>query len=426
MTTATQPVRLVGVLCLALWLASAALPAQSFSPAQPEEVGLSSERLERVAAVIQEYVDQGSIAGAVSLVARRGKLVHHQAIGMLRLEDRTPMPEEAIFRIASMSKAVTSTAILMLHEEGRLLLTDPVSKFIPEFKEAQVAVSRGEGTSEFDLVPAQREITLRDLLTHTAGLSYGAGPAEELYREARLHGWYFAGHDEPIGQAVRRLAGLPLSSQPGERWIYGFGTDVLGHVVEKVSGMNLAEFFQTRIFEPLKMEDTHFYLPGEKLDRFTPVYGALEEGGLELREAAKTSEYVAGPRVCYSGGAGLLSTARDYARFLQMLLNGGSLDGAKLLSPKSVELMTVNHVGDLYGDRGFSLGFWVNENLGRRGHLGSVGAYGWGGAYYTQYWVDPVEELVAVFMTQLLPSRGLDLQAKFNALVYQSILESYR
>jgi CubicO group peptidase (beta-lactamase class C family) len=196
-------------------------------------------------------------------------------------------------------------------------------------------------------------------------------------------------------------------------------------VVERASGLSLAEFIEKRITAPLGMKDTHFFLPADKLNRFTPVYGADEKGGIKLIEDPKDSFYVKGPRMCYAGGAGLLSTAEDYARFLQMLLNGGELDGVRILSPKSVELMTVNHVGGLYGDNGFGLGFWVTEKLGLSGQPGSVGAFGWGGAYYTTYWVDPAEKLVAVFMTQLLPAGTIDLQAKFRTMVYQSIVESY-
>jgi CubicO group peptidase (beta-lactamase class C family) len=398
-----------------LFAADAGFPA-----AKPEEVGLSSERLARLSRVVNQYVDEGRIPGAVVLIARKGRLAHLQAYGKADREKEQAMRPDAIFRIASMSKAITSVAIMMLQEEGKLLLGDPVSKFIPEFRAPQVVSS--DGPTGYTLVPAKREITIRDLLTHTAGISYGAGPAEEAHKWARLHGWYFAEHDEPIGEAVKRLSRLPLVSQPGERYVYGFATDILGHVVEVISGMTLADFMAERIFKPLGMRDTHFFLPPDKLGRFTPVYG-LGDRGLELTEPAATSAYVQGPRACFSGGAGLLSTAADYGLFLQMLLDGGQLNGRRLLSRKTVEVMTVNHVGALHGDQGFGLGFGVTEHLGRRGQVGSVGAYGWGGAYYTTFWVDPREELVAVFMCQLLPSRGLDLHGKFTALVYQAIID---
>jgi CubicO group peptidase (beta-lactamase class C family) len=391
------------------------------APAKPEEVGLSSQRLDRLSQVINEYVEEGRIPGVVTLIARRGKLAHLEAYGELDREKKQAMRPDAIFRIASMSKAITSVAVMMLQEEGKLLLGDPVSKFIPEFRAPQVVSA--DGPSGYALVGAKREITIRDLLTHTAGISYGAGPAEEAHRWERVHGWYFAEHNEPIGEAVRRLARLPLVSQPGEKFVYGFSTDILGHVVETVSGMTLADFLRERIFKPLGMQDTHFYLPQDKISRFSPVYGVNGSGALELTEAVAASAYVQGPRKCFSGGAGLLSTATDYARFLQMLLNGGEFNGNRLLSRKTVELMTVNHVGNLHGDQGFGLGFWVTEHVGRRGQVGTVGAYGWGGAYFTTFWVDPEEDLVAVFMCQLLPSKGLDLHGKFTTLVYQAIAD---
>jgi CubicO group peptidase (beta-lactamase class C family) len=408
----------LGVLIL---LTAGTAAGQNLPTSPPEEVGLSAERLSRLDRVMREYVDEGKVAGLVTLVIRSGRVAHFESFGHLDREKRTPMPKDAVFRIASQSKAVTTVAVMILQEEGRLVLTEPVSKYLPEFRNSTVAVAENGG---FRVEPAKREITIRDLLTHTAGISYGAGsPAVEAYRWAGLHGWYFAEHDEPIGNAIRRLAVLPLSFHPGERWVYGFGTDILGHLVERVSGMSLAEFFQARIFEPLKMVDTHFYLPEGKLDRLTPVYGVDGGGRLELVERPEESAYFKGPRKCYSGGAGLLSTARDYGRFLLTLLNGGELEGVRILSRKSVEAMTTNQVGDLYGARGFGLGFWINEDLGGTGQLGSIGAYGWGGAYHTTYWVDPEEQLVALLMCQLLPARGLDLHPRFNALVYQAIVD---
>jgi CubicO group peptidase (beta-lactamase class C family) len=420
MKTPNKPLVIL-LACAVLTLSHLSAADAGFAPAKPEEVGLSAERLARLSRVIRQYVDEGKIPGAVTLIARKGKLAHLEAYGNLDREKGQAMRSDAIFRIASMSKAITSVAIMVLQEEGSLLLNDPVSKFIPEFRAPQVASN--DGPTVYSLVPARREITIRDLLTHTAGISYGAGPSEEAHKWERVHGWYFAEHNEPIGDAVKRLARLPLVSQPGERYVYGFATDILGHVVEVISGQTLADFLAERIFKPLGMQDTHFYLPQEKIDRFSPVYGVSERGTLDLTEAAASSAYVQGPRVCYSGGAGLLSTATDYARFLQMLLNGGELNGHRVLSRKSVEAMTVNHVGNLHGDQGFGLGFWVTEHVGRRGQVGSVGAYGWGGAYFTTFWVDPRENLVAVFMCQLLPSRGLDLHGKFTTLVYQAIVD---
>jgi CubicO group peptidase (beta-lactamase class C family) len=405
-----------------------AAPAQVGRQAAPESVGLSSARLKRLGDVMKEYVDQRKISGVVTLVARRGQVVHLEPAGRLDLEHDTPMQRDTIFRIASMSKAVTSVAALMLMEDGKLLLSDPVSTFIPEFKKTTVAVAPPAGAapnSPVAIVPAKREITIRDLLTHTSGVSYGSGPAEAQYKAANIWMWYFADKNEPILPIIGRLAALPFDAQPGEKYIYGFNTDILGAVVEKASGLPLDEFFRTRIFEPLRMRDTSFFLPPEKRDRLAVVYAATDTGIVRAPEPQRgQGEYVDGPRRCFSGGAGLLSTASDYARFLQMLLNGGELDGVRLLSPKTVELATSNHVGTLFneGRTGFGLGFEVVEHLGRAGRPGSVGEFSWGGAYNTGFWVDPQEQLVAVFMSQLLPSNDLDIQGKFRALVYASIV----
>jgi CubicO group peptidase (beta-lactamase class C family) len=396
--------------------------------AKPAEVGLSAERLERLGRVLQEYCDQKGVPGMVMLIARNGRVAYHQAFGKFRLDRTEPMPREAIFRIASQSKAITSVAVMMLMEEGKLLLDDPVSKYIPEFKETYVAVkAEGKDVKGYSLVPAKRQITIRDLLTHTAGISYGDGPAQEEYLKAGIHGWFLTDKDMTVGELVRKLAKLPFDSQPGERFVYGYNTDILGYLVEVVSGMTLAEFVEKRITGPLGMKDTCFFLPETRASRLTPAYGADDSGQIKMTEDPATSPYIKGPRKCYSGGAGLVATAEDYARFLLMLQNGGELGGARILSPKSVELMTADHVGQLYSDgtTGFGLGFSIVKNLGVSGIPGTVGAYGWGGAYFTSYWVDPVEKLVAVFMIQLLPNGGSDLQNKFRTMVYQGIEKSY-
>jgi CubicO group peptidase (beta-lactamase class C family) len=373
-------------------------------------------------------VDEGRVAGVVTLVARGGRIAHLEAVGQADREAGVPMRADTIFRIASMSKAVTSVAAMMLVEEGRLGLSDPVSRHVPSFKKTTVWVAPPVGAvagTPLSVVPAKREITVRDLLTHTAGISYGSGPAEAQYKAANVFDWYFADKAEPVGASIDRLAALPFEAQPGEKYVYGFATDVLGVVVEKASGLSLDEFFRTRIFVPLRMTDTRFYLAPAEKGRLAAVYSA-KEGGLERAPDAGKGQgaYVEGPRQAFSGGAGLLSTARDYARFMQALLNGGELDGVRILSPKTVELMTSNHVGALYneGRTGFGLGFEVVEHLGRAGRYGSVGDFGWGGAYYTSYWADPQEKLVAVLLAQLLPSGGLDLQPRFRTLVYQSIV----
>jgi len=410
----------------ACFAAAALLQAASLPTAKPAEVGMSTERLERLSRVMQEYADQGKVAGMVTLVARKGRVVYFKPFGKLDLAQGIPMPANAIFRIASQTKAVTSVAVMILEEEGRLLLDDPVSKYIPEFAAPRVAVQAADKDAKgYTTVPARRPMTIRDLLTHTAGISYGDGPAREEYLAAGIHGWFLADKPMPVGDVIKKLATLPFDAQPGEKFVYGYNTDILGYLVERVSGMSLAEFMAKKITVPLGMADTHFFLPEDKISRFASVYGTGEKGGLKLMEDGRDNFYVKGPRACYSGGAGLLSTAEDYARFLLMLQNGGELLGARVLSPKSVELMTVNHIGSLYGSQGFGLGFWITERLGFSGQPGSISAFGWGGAYHTTYWVDPAEQIVAVLMTQLLPAGDSDLHGKFRALVYQSIVDSY-
>ena len=424
------------VIALALWaVASGAAVAQGLPTGAPEQAGMAPDRLARITTTMKELVDQGRLAGTVTLVARNGRVVYHEAAGRRDIENNVPMTTDTLFRIASMSKAVTSVAVMMLVEEGRVHLDDPVSRFIPSFARPMVVVPAPVGTSPAAMAaaagraPAARPVTIRHLLTHTAGISYGNGnPFEPEYRSANVIGWYFADKNEPIATTIDRLAALPMDSQPGDKYVYGFNTDILGVVVEKVSGQSLADFFKTRIFTPLKMSSTSFYVDTAQADRLATVYG-IPSAGASIAKAPEPGtgqgNYVTGPRMSYSGGAGLVSTATDYARFLQMLLNGGALDGTRLLSPKTVELMTSNHVGSLYsnGNFGFGLGFEVTEHVGRSGRPGSVGEYGWGGAYHTKFWVDPAEKLVVVFMTQLLPAAGSDAHATLRQLIYSAIVD---
>ncbi len=414
------------ILVLLLAFAPSALAPQTLPTATPESVGLSSARLERLQAVFKDFVDREQMAGAVIAIARGGRLVCLEAIGRMDVEKNIPMRKDTIFRLASMSKAVTSVAAVILMEEGKLRLADPVSRFLPAFRRTNVAVPAATSGGRIGVMPAKREITVRDLMTHTAGISYGDGPAADQYKAAGIQGWYFGDKNEPIVPLMERLAGLPFDAQPGERFVYGYNTDILGAVIEKASGMNLDQFFRTRIFEPMKMVDTYFYLPSDKRGRLATVYSMAQNGRIAraAEEGTGQGDYVDGPRVCFSGGAGLVSTAMDYARLLQMLLNGGELDGARILSPKSVEMMTANQVGSLYsnGDLGFGLGFEIVTDLGRSGRPGSVGQYSWGSAYYSRYFVDPQEKLVALFLTQLTPAGSVDLNDRFRYLVYQAII----
>ncbi len=399
-----------------------ARPPASPTAAEAVALGFDTARLKRLENVIQEHVDRKQIAGGVMYVARDGRLSHFRAYGHQDIEAGRAMAPDAIFRIASMSKAVTSIAVMMLYEEGRFLLHDPIEKFIPAFRNPVVAVPPPAGAApgvKYVTEKARRSIQIRDLLTHTAGLTYGSGLASDLYKEAKLTHWYLAGKDETLATVIDRLARLPLHGHPGEVYQYGYSTDVLGRLVEVVSGLPLDRFFAERIFGPLKMVDSCFFLPPEKEGRLARVYG-LTGGKLAPGDQG---DYVRGPRKCFSGGAGLLSTASDYGRLLQMLLNQGELDGVRILSRKGVELMHANHTGDKYrrDTTAFGLGFWVNQDLGYFGELGSEGAYGWGSAYYPQYLVDPKERMVALFMTQLMPSGGLDLMAKIKVLTYQAL-----
>ena len=413
------------LLCLSL-LSTPFLQAATLPIAKPTQVGFSAERLERLSRGMQGYVDQGRVAGLVTLVLRDGRVVYEKAFGKIDVAHNQPMAVNAIFRIASQTKAIASTAIMMLQEEGKLLLDDPVAKYIPEFAAARVAMPlETKNSPNYYTIPLKRAITLRDLLTHTAGISYGSGPAKAEWQAAGLNTWFLADKDMTIGQVIKKLATLPFDAQPGEKYVYGYNTDILGYVVECASGLSLADYVQRNITGPLGMNDTAFFLPKDKLDRFTSVYGIDDQGVLTLKEDRNNNFYMQGPQKCYSGGAGLLSTARDYATFLLMLQQGGQLNGVRLLSQKSVQLMTANHVGDLYGAQGYGLGFWVTDRLGRNGQLGTVGAYGGGGAYHTVYWVDPQEKLVVVLMTQLLPATNSDLHGKYRALVYQAMVDSY-
>jgi CubicO group peptidase (beta-lactamase class C family) len=410
----------------ALALAAVAATAADLDRAKPEDVGFSSERLERLSAALEGYVERGELAGSVTLVARRGKIVYFESFGQRDREARAPMRNDSIFRIASQTKAIVSTAAMTFVEEGKLLLTDPVGKYLPEFRDTTVAVARDAGG--YDVVKATRPITVRDLLTHTSGYGYGNGVGEDRWAAAGQTGYYFADKNETIRESVRRIASLPAHAQPGERWIYGYNTDILGALLEVVAGQPLDRVLSERVLTPLGMRDTEFYLTPSKRDRLAAVYSRRDD----TTERAPTpgnsvgqGAYVEGPRKNFSGGAGLLSTATDYARFLQTMLNGGEIDGRRILSRKTVELMTVSHLGDIpYNPgQGFGLGFSVLEDLGARGTPGSVGESGWGGAYHNTYWVDAREELVVVHLTQLVPSGDVDDQQKVRALIYQAIVD---
>ena len=421
---------------LALTLAPVLVGAQSATsvPAARLIAGFDPNRLARIDQVLQGYVDQNEIAGAVALVVRNGQLVYQRAVGWADKESRKPMTPDAIFRIASQTKAITSTAVLMLVEEGKVALRDPVSRFIPEFAHTTVAIRSDTGRV---ISSAKRQITIRDLLTHTAGISYGTDSiVAALYAAKGLGpaagwGWYTADKSEPICTTMARLASLPFVAQPGERWVYGYNLDILGCVVERASGIPLDQFVRTRITDPLGMKDTFFFIPAEKKQRLVTVYMNDSAGRLQRApEGARgQGHYVDGPRRSFAGGAGLLSTAADYARFLQMIANGGQLDGVRILAPHTVMLMTTNQSDTLLATivnpcSGFGFGFGTHDRFGCD-DFSSAGTYFWGGAYGTSYQVDPREHLVIVYMENQLPRRK-DLGDNFATLVYQALVEPSR
>ena len=415
-------------IAFALLLGTTAAQKVAVQPAPPLATAarFSTERLARIDAVLQQYVDENRIGGAVGFVLQDGHVVYERAVGWADREAGVRMAPDTIFRIASQTKAITSVAILSLMEEGKLTLTDPVSRYIPSFAASKVAVRNGDAV---DLVPAKRAINIRDLLTHTAGISYGTDASvAAMYQAKGLgpaagYGWFTADKDEPICVTMERLGTLPFVAQPGEAWVYGYNTDVLGCVVEKVSGMPLDQFIRTRITAPLGMKDTQFFLPPTERARLAAVYMAGSDGKITRAPDGPRGQgaYVDGPRKSFAGGAGLLSTAQDYARFLEMIRRGGALDGVRILSPRTVALMTSNQVGTLHSPAGlgYGLGFETTDRYGANG-LDSAGAFGWAGAYSSTYRVDPESRLVICFMVQILPNTT-DLGRKFPTLVYQAL-----
>lgn len=393
-------------------------------------LGFSKARLERASEVLDRLVTDGKMMGGVLLVLRDGKVAYEHAFGYRDKEAASPMRPDSIFRIASQTKAVVSAGILMLLEEGKFLLSTPVSRYLPSFAHQKVISPEGK------LTDAKRDITLFDLLTHTSGLSYGEEPqVEKLFQEKSLAftslkakgklGFDF--NDETVCAAMERLGTLPLISQPGEAWVYGFNTDVLGCVIEKVSGVPLDQFIRERITIPLKMKDTTFFADLGKLDRLVSIYYYGEDGKLSKPDYLQ-DVWVRGPRKFLSGGAGMVSTASDYARFLEMIRRGGELDGVRILAPGTVALMTTNQIGNLYEvevrGRGWGLGFETIGHMGAKGMM-SPGSFGWAGGWGTVYWVDPRERLTVVWMNNLVPTeKGREIRAMANYQVYQALLET--
>ncbi|HWJ49321.1 MAG TPA: serine hydrolase domain-containing protein [Candidatus Udaeobacter sp.] len=402
--------------------------AQDIPAAKPETVGLSSDRLERIATAVQHNIDDKRIAGAVTLVVRHGKVAWFKAQGMADREAAKPMPADAMFRICSMTKPITSVAVMMLYEDGKFLLDDPVSKYLPEFKNAKVLVKPASGATY--TIPAAKEITIRDLLRHTSGITYQWNDdLGAMYEKADVASGLLQ-YDGTIGDSVKHLAALPLLFNPGDRFEYSLGVDVLGRLIEVVSGKPLDEFFRTRIFEPIGMKDSYFFPPDNKLNRLATAYTYYPDKGLNrfpdtpIREGnfVYSADYPSrGPKKLFSGGAGLVSTAMDYARFCQMMLDDGKVGNTRLLSRKSVELMTHDQLGKISADMGFGLGFGVDGVKAPLSELGSAGSYNWGGFFYTGFSIDPKEQMIVVFMAQLHPTGDLTLDRQVHELAYQAI-----
>jgi len=415
------------VLVVLTLLAFAPIMAMDIGPAA--EAGVSEERLERIDEAINQAIAVGEIPGAVAIVARHGKVIYHRAFGNADVAAKEPMRTDSIFRIASMTKAVSSVAAMVLYEQGKFLLNDPISDYLPEFAEMRVISKMADDGSIAETVPAATQIKIIDLLTHTSGISYEfmPGKLQKSYLDAGIIAGMTA-RNIKLADQMKLLAKQPLLFEPGTEWQYGLNSDVLGYLVEVVSGQPLDVFFEENILGPLRMDDTYFYLPDEKADRLVTLYAAVEGQGLVPSKGTEGEiklddpDYpIKGARSYFSGGAGLSSTAQDYARFTQMLLSNGELDGVRVLGRKSVELMRsprFDYDGDNVPDIG--LGFGVVGELGKYGELGSTGAYSWGGAFLTTYWIDPQEDLVAVLMSQARPVDS-DIIGKFRTLVYQAL-----
>jgi CubicO group peptidase (beta-lactamase class C family) len=414
--------RLHTFIVAALLAVSAA--AQTPTPRAPLASTFDSSRVPGIDLALQRYVDADRVAGLVALALQDGKVIYERAFGWADKEAGRKMTTDTIFRIASQTKALTSVAIMQLVEDGRLSLNRRAGDFIPSFAKTSVAVTTDGVMTQ---VPARRAITIFDLLTHTAGISYGTGASvAKLYEAKGLGpaagaGWYTADKDEGVCDTMERLGTLPFAAQPGESWVYGYNTDILGCIVEKVSGKPLDTYIREHITAPLGMNDTHFFLPPAQKARLAAVYSSAGGAYVRAPEGSRgQGAYVEGPRRNFAGGAGLLSTARDYARFLEAMRLGGALDGARILSPRAVKLMSTNQIGSLYrAGLGWGLGFETVERFGASGMSGE-GSFGWGGAYGSIYRVDPDARLVMVMMIQLVPN-ATDIREVFPTLIYQAM-----
>lgn len=401
--------------------------------AEPEAVGLSARRLERIDPWMRRLVDDGKLAGVQVMVARRGRTAWFRSHGQADIARALPLGPDTIVRMYSMTKPLTSVAVMMLYEEGRFQLDDPIARFLPEFRNMRVFTGGSRG--RFDSEPAARDITIRDLLTHTSGLTYGfmeATPVDGLYRDAGID---FQTSEASLAELVERAAALPLLAQPGAAWNYSIATDVLGRLVEVIADRPFGEFLLERVIAPLGMEDTAFHVAPGKLARFAANYARGQDGSLSLIDDPRESRFGA-PRKIASGGGGLVGTALDYMRFCRFMLNEGEIEGERLLGRKTIELMTRNHLrGDMadmgqprfsespYHGIGFGLGFSVMLDPAKAQILGTPGEYAWGGAASTAFWIDPEEDMAVILMTQLMPSSTYPIRRELRVLTYQAVVD---
>jgi CubicO group peptidase (beta-lactamase class C family) len=404
------------------------LSAQNFAPGKPAENGMSADRLGRIDVMVNDLITKKRMPGAVVFIARNGKVVYHKAYGYNDAEKQTAMKKDDIFRIASQSKAITSLAVMILYEEGYFSLDEPISKYIPEFKNPKVLANFNWKDTTYTTAPAKSEITIRQLLTHTSGLDYAGIGSQEfraLYAKAGIPSGI--GNDNMVlADKMKILGGLPLKHNPGEAYTYGLNIDVLGYLVEVLSGKSLDEFFKTRIFQPLGMNDTHFYLPKEKYARLVGVYRSAPPAPMTRLKGTiydgVNPEYPTLPGKYFSGGAGLSSTIEDYAKFLQMFLNKGELNGVRILSRKTIEMILTNQTQPPITNQ-IGLCFGLETEKNDYTSPASIGSFSWGGAFNTQYWADPKEKLVGLIYTNMYDSPGLNTGDRFKALVYQAIVD---
>ena len=420
------------ILIFVLFLSLTTSYAQVLKDATPESAGMSSERLKKIDALFKEQYDKKWLPGAVAIVARNGVVTYHQSMGTSGIGNDQPMKKNDLFRIASMTKAVTSIAMMILFEEGKYMLDEPVSKYIPEFKTMNILKDFNEKDSTYTTVPAKRLITIRQLLTHTSGIAYGFTNKTigTIYAKAKVIDLSSI-ENFTIGEKMKILSTMPLLHEPGEKFTYGLSTDLLGYLVEVLSGMNLSDFCEKRIFQPIGMSDTHFFWPEVADDRLVKMYGDNKEGTIfkypaEYPDTKRMAYPVKGAKTYFSGGSGLSCTALDYAKFLQMILNGGVYNGNRLVGRKTIELMSSNQIGELTLGNGvqFGLGLSILTEKGTFRQLSSAGRLGWGGAFNTTYWIDSKEKMVVVLMTQIFPtSHQQELYTKFETAVYQAIVD---